>query len=76
MHDIGRGSDNVSDARDATVGARVQQRIELELLAAAPRSADGGAFDVLPGMKARLATVSVGAISRHSLPRGHRAGDG
>lgn len=41
----------------ATVGERVQQR--MELLASGPRSADGGAFNVLPGMTARLATVTV-----------------
>lgn len=41
----------------ATAGGRIQQR--MELLASGPRSADGGAFNVLPGMKARLATVSV-----------------
>lgn len=40
-----------------SVSARVQQR--MELLAAGPRSADGGAFNVLPGMKARLAAVTV-----------------
>lgn len=41
----------------ATVDRRVQQR--LQLLASGPRSADGGAFNVLPGMTARLATVTV-----------------
>src|SRR5690242_9060947 len=41
----------------ATIGGRVRQR--MEALAAGPRNADGGAFNVLPAMKARLAAVSV-----------------
>lgn len=46
-------------APGAGIELRVRQR--MELLANGPRSRDGGAFNVLPGMKAHLATVTVAA---------------
>jgi len=44
-------------APGAGIELRVRQR--MELLANGPRSRDGGAFNVLPGMTAHLATVTV-----------------
>ena len=43
----------------ASVDLRVRQR--MELLASGPRSRDGGAFNVLPGMRARITSVTVAA---------------
>ena len=44
-------------------GARIELRARqrMEVLANGPRSRDGGAFNVLPGMKAHLAAVTVAA---------------
>lgn len=43
----------------ASVDLRIRQR--MELLASGPRSRDGGAFNVLAGMRARITSVTVAA---------------
>jgi len=60
-----------------TAELRLRQR--MLLLAAAARSRDGGAFNVLPGMKAQLATVTVTtdlAVLDFSVPDGDWGIDG
>jgi Sporulation and spore germination len=60
-----------------TIELRVHQR--MEALAAAPRSRDGGAFNVLARMTARLASVTVSgdlASLDYSVPSGNWGVDG